>query len=77
MMLLYFLQVWHHEYAVAVMVLSRKYSSTYGLTLMCLSYVVNLSGATIRHAPMHMVLKMHITKISELKLWCNELSGRG
>ena len=58
--LLYFLRVQHHEYAVAVMVLSRKYSSTYGLTLMHLSYAANLSGATIRRVPTHMVLKMHI-----------------
>ena len=35
--LLYFLRVQHHEYVVAVMVLSWKYSSTYGLTLTCLS----------------------------------------
>ena len=47
--LLYFLQVQHHEYVVAVMVLYRKYSSTYGLTLMRLSYAANLSGATIQH----------------------------
>ena len=60
--LLYFLQVLHHEYAVAMMVLSRKYSSTCSWTLMCLSYVVNLSGAMKQHAPMHTVLKMHITK---------------
>ena len=72
-----FLWVQHHEYAVVVMVLSWKYSSTYGLTLMRLSYVANLSGATIRHAPMHMVLKMHIIEISELKLWSKELSGGG
>ena len=45
--LLYFLRVRHHEYAAAVMVLSRKYSSTYGLTVTHLSYVENLSGATI------------------------------
>ena len=44
---------------------------------MHLSYVGNFSGATIRSAPMHMVLKMCITKISELKLWSNELSGGG
>ena len=75
--LLYFLWVRRHEYAAAVMVLSRKYSSTYGLTLMCLSYAANLSGATIRRAPTHMVLKMHIILISELKLQSNELSGRG
>ena len=62
MVLLYFLLVRCHEFAAAVMVLSQKYSSTYGLTLMRLSYVVNLSGATIRRAPMHMVLKTHITK---------------
>ena len=68
MVLLYFLRVQHHEYAVAVMVLSRKYSSTYGLTLMHLSYVANLSGAMIQHAPTHTVLKTCITKISELKL---------
>ena len=59
------------------MVLSRKYSLTYDLTLTHLSFAANLSSATIRRAPMHMVLKMHITKISELKLWCNELSSRG
>ena len=35
MVLLYFLQVQHHEYAVAVMVLSQMYSLTYGLTLTC------------------------------------------
>ena len=46
--LLYFLQVWCHEYVAAVMVLSRKYSSTYSLTLTCLSYAANLRGATIR-----------------------------
>ena len=62
MVLLYFLQVQHHEYAAAVMVLSQKYSSTYGLTLTHLSYVANLGSATIRHAPTHMVLKTHITK---------------
>ena len=62
MVLLYFLQVWCHEYGAVVMVLSRKYSSTYGLTLMHLSYVVNLSSAMIRRAPMHMVLKTYITK---------------
>ena len=62
MVLLYFLWVRCHEYAVAVMVLSWKYSSTYGLTLMHLSYVANLSSAMIRCAPMHMVLKMYITK---------------
>ena len=73
--LFYFLQVQHHKYAAAVMVLSQKYSSTYSLTLMHLSYAANLSGAMIWHAPMHMALKMHITKISELKLWSNELSG--
>ena len=44
------------------MVLSQKYSSTYGLTLMHLSYVANLSGAMIQCAPTHMVLKTHITK---------------
>ena len=62
MMLLYLLWVWHHEYVVAVVVLSQKYSSTYGLTLMCLSYVANLSGAMIWPASTHTVLKMHITK---------------
>ena len=62
MVLLYFLRVRRHEYAAAVMVLSQKYSSTYGLTLTCLSYAANLSGATIWRAPMHTVLKMHITK---------------
>ena len=62
MVLLYFLQVRHHEYMVVVVVLSQKYSSTYGLTLMHLSYAVNLSSAMIWRAPMHMVLKMHITK---------------
>ena len=46
--LLYFLWVRHHEYAAAVMVLSQKYSSTYGLTLTRLSYAANLSGAMIR-----------------------------
>ena len=60
--LLYFLWVWHHEYAAAVVVLSRKYSSTYGLTLMHLSYEANLSDATIRRTPTHTVLKTHITK---------------
>ena len=60
MVLLYFLQVQHHEYAAAVMVLSWKYSSTFGLTLTCLSYAANLSGATIWHALTHTVLKMHI-----------------
>ena len=59
---LLFLWVRHNEYAAAVMVLSQKYSSTYGLTLMRLSYAANLSGATIRHAPTHTVLKTHITK---------------
>ena len=34
MVLLYFLWVQCHEYVAAVMVLSWKYSSTYGLTLM-------------------------------------------
>ena len=62
MVLLYFLWVQCHEYAVVVMVLSRKYSSTYSLTLTHLSYAVNLGDATIWHAPMHTVLKMHITK---------------
>ena len=66
--LLYFLWVWRHEYAAAVMVLSQKYSSTYSLTLMRLSYVAKLSGATIWHAPTHTVLRMHIIEISELKL---------
>ena len=75
--LLYFLWVWRHEYAAAVMVLSRKYTSTYGLTLTRLSYVANLSSATIQHAPMHTVLKTHIIEISELKLQSNELSGGG
>ena len=75
--LFYFLWVWCHEYAAAVMVLSQKYSSTYGLTLMHLSYVANLNSAMIWHAPMHMVLKTHIIKISELKLWSHELSGGG
>ena len=75
--LLYFLRVQCHEYAAAVMVLSRMYSSTYGLTLTHLSYAANLSGAMIQRAPTHTVLKMHITKISELKLWCNKLSGGG
>ena len=60
--LLYFLWVRHHEYVAVVMVLSQKYSSTYGLTLMRLSYAVNLSGAMIRRAPTHTVLKTHITK---------------
>ena len=60
MVLLYFLWVQHHEYVAAVMVLSRKYSSTYGLTLTHLSYVVNLSCAMIQRAPMHTVLKAHI-----------------
>ena len=54
--LLYFLRVRHHEYAAAVVVLSWKYSSTYGLTLTHLSYV------TIWRAPTHTVLKTHITK---------------
>ena len=40
----------------------QKYSSTYGLTLTRLSYAVNLSSALIRRAPMHTVLKTHITK---------------
>ena len=66
MVLLYFLQVRHHEYAAVVMVLSQKYSSTYGLTLTHLSYAANLSSATIWRAPMHTVLKTHIIKISEL-----------
>ena len=47
--LLYFLWVWCHEYAAAVVVLSRMYSSTYSLTLTHLSYAVNLSDATIQH----------------------------
>ena len=68
MVLLYFLWVWCHEYAVAVVVLSRMYSSTYGLTLTHLSYAANLSGAMIQRVPMHMVLKMHIIKINELRL---------
>ena len=75
--LLYFLRVQCHKYAAAVMVLSQKYCSTYGLTLTRLSYAANLSGAMIQCAPTHTVLKMHITKISELKLWSNELSSRG
>ena len=45
--LLYFLQVQHHEYAAAVMVLSWMYSLTYGLTLMHLSYAANLCGTII------------------------------
>ena len=73
--LLYFLWVQHHKYAAAVMVLSRKYSSTYSLTLTHLSYAANLSSATTRCAPTYMVLKTHITKISELKLCSNELSS--
>ena len=60
--LLYFLWVRHHKYVAAVMVLSQKYSSTYGLTLMRLSYAANLSSAMIWHAPMHMVLRTCITK---------------
>ena len=43
---------------------------------MDLSYAANLSGATIQCAPMHMILKMHIIEISELKLQSNGLSGR-
>ena len=39
--LLYFLRVRHHQYVAAVVVLSWKYSSTYSLTLTCLSYAVN------------------------------------
>ena len=77
MVLLYFLHVQHHKYVAAVMVLSWKYSSTYGLTLMRLSYVANLSSVMIWCAPMHTVLKMHIIKKSELKLGSNELSGGG
>ena len=65
MVLLYFLRVQHHEYVAVVMVRSRKYSSTYGLTLTRLSYAVNLSGATIRRAPTHTVLKTHIIEINE------------
>ena len=42
------LWVRHHEYVAAVMVLSQKYSSTYGLTLTHLSYAANLSSATIQ-----------------------------
>ena len=76
MVLLYFLWVWHHEYVVVVVVLPQMHSSTYGLTLMCLSYVVNSCGAMICHAPTYTVLKTHITKISELKLRCNVLSSR-
>ena len=49
MVLLYFLQVWHHKYAAAVVVLSQMYSSTYGLTPTRLSYAANLSGAMIQH----------------------------
>ena len=60
--LLYFLRVWHDEYAAVVVVLSQKYSSTYGLTLTCLSYAANLSGAMIWHAPTHTILKTHNTK---------------
>ena len=60
--LLYFLWVRHREYAAAVVVLSWKYSSTYGLTLTCLRNAANLSSATIWRAPMHTVLKTHITK---------------
>ena len=73
--LLYFLQVRCHKYAVAVMVLSQKYSSPYSLTLTHLSYAANLSSATIQRAPMHTILKTHINEISELKLRSNELSG--
>ena len=47
MVLLYFLWVQCHKYVAAVVVLSQKYSSTYGLTLMHLGYAANLSGATI------------------------------
>ena len=75
--LLYFLRVQCHEYPAAVMVLSQKYSLTYGFTLTHLSYAANLSGATIQHAPTHMVLKMNIIEISELKIRSNELSGGG
>ena len=46
--LLYFLQVRHHEYEAAVVVLSWKYSLTYSLTLTRLSDAANLCGATIR-----------------------------
>ena len=45
--LLYFLWVRCHEYAAAVMVLSRMYSLTYGLTLTRLSYAANLCSAMI------------------------------
>ena len=63
--LLYFLQVRHHEYAAAVVVLCHMYCSTYGLTLTHLSYAVNLCGAMIRCAPAYTVLKMCISEISE------------
>ena len=49
MVLLYFLRVRRHEYAAAVVVLSQKYSLTYGLTLTRLSYAANLYGTTIQH----------------------------
>ena len=75
MALLYFLWVPHYKYAAGLVVLSQKYSSTYGLTQMHLSYTANLSGAMIWRAPMHMVLKTHIIEISELKLRSNKLSG--
>ena len=45
--LLYFLQVRHRKYAAMVVVLSQKYSLTYGLTLTCLSYAAILCGTTI------------------------------
>ena len=67
--LLYFLWVQCHKYAAAVVVLSQRYSSTYGLTLTHLSYVANLSGTTI--------LKMHIIEMNELKLLGNKLYSGG
>ena len=58
--LLYFLQVQHHKYVVVVVVLSRKYSLTYGLTLMCLSYAATYAVQWYGIVPMHTVLKMYI-----------------
>ena len=53
------------------------YSSTYGLTLMHLSYVVNLSGTTIQHCAYAYGTKDAHYEMNELKLLSNELSGGG
>ena len=77
MVLLYFLWVRRHKYAAVAVVLSRMYSSTYGLTLMHLSYMVNLSGIMIWHCTHTYSTKDTHYEMNELKLLNNMLSGGG